>query len=386
MILRDVVIAGVYASQQARLIEDRTPMQLAIEVIRGALDDAGMAMDEVDGIAVDWPGPGGAPGDFGSWARYFGGSLNWIGESLFSTAGVRGLAQAAAAIATGQCDTIVMGGGMAGTEARKRFATVSAGSAREFFDCWGAYVAPAFALIAQRHMHEFGTRPEHLAEVAATIRNNGSLNPEAVMFGKGPYSIEDVLSSPMISTPFHLLDICLVAQGGAGMVLTSRERARDLPGKSVSILGIAQEIHDGIYVHPPVYRADGRLGKNALERAFGMAGLAPADVDVFCLYDPNSFEIIRQLELLGLCSEGEGGPFVAEGSIRRDGPHPVNPEGGCLSYSWNGVQQMTLKIVECVRQLRGDAGNRQIQGASIALATVGGPGAHKFEAGVFGLA
>ena len=383
MQLREVVIAGVYASHQARLIEDRTPMQLCMEVIQGALKDAGIPLAEVDGIAVDWPGPGGTAGDFGCWARVLGRPLNWIGESLFSTAGVRGLAQAAGAIATGQCDTIVMGGGMAGTEARQRFATVSAGSAREFFDCWGAYVAPVFALIAQRHMHQFGTKPEHLAEVAATIRNHGSDNPDAVMFGKGPYAVDDVLNSPMISTPFHLLDICLVAQGGAAIVLTTKERARDLPARSVKILGTAQDIHDGLYVQPPIYRRDGYLGKEAVRRAFGMAGVNPTDVDVFCLYDPNSFEIIRQFELLGLCSEGEGGPFVAGGTIRRDGRFPVNPEGGCLSHSWNGVQQMTLKIVECVRQLRGVAGHRQIPDAEVAMATVGGPGAHKYEVGIF---
>ena len=135
-----------------------------------------------------------------------------------------------------------------------------------------------------------------------------------------------------------------------------------------------------------VYRECGMIGQDASRRMYGMAGLQPSDTDVYCLYDPTSFEIIRQFEMLGLCPQGEGGPFVEGGAIAVDGPYPTNPEGGCLSHAWNGTQQMTLKVVECVRQLRGDAGQRQVASCEVALATNAGSGAQHIELALFGRA
>lgn len=383
MSLQNVAIVGIYASQQARRL-DVEPTDLVLECVAGALVDAGLTPRDVDGAAIEWPGPGQAPGSPSSWAVQLGVRLGWVGDSIYQTAGIRGLIQAASAVATGQCETVVIGGGMAGSADRRRFATVGGSQSLEFFDTWGGYVAPSFAMVAQRHMHDYGTTPEQLAQVAATIRNHGHVNPEAVMYGRGPYSVADVLASPPIASPLHLLDICLVAQGGAAIVLTTLERARDLRRTPVTILGAAQEIRGGLYVQAPTYRDDGDIGALAAQRALGMAGVGLDDIHVFNLYDPTSFEVIRQLETLGFCKVGEGGPFVSGGAIAADGRYPLNLDGGCLSYAWNGLQQMTLKVIESVRQLRGEAGCRQTPGARLALSAVGGPGAQKYEICVLG--
>ncbi len=377
-----MAIVGVYATEQGRSLPHRTSLDLAQEAVFGAIADAGLQPSDVDGVAADWPGPGGEPGEGASWARALGGPVSWVSDSLLDTSGARGVLKAASAIDAGLCDVAVVGGGMAGMFGPG--ASVGPGMEPcEFTDVWGGYVVPLFALVAAEHMHRFGTTPEQLAAVAATIRNNGSTNPEAVMFGKGPYTVEDILASPMLASPLHRLDVCLTGEGGAAVVLTSLERARDLPHVPVSILGGAMEAAGGAYVLPPSYSEVGRLGERAAGRAFRLAGIAPTDVDVLSLYDPNSFEIIRQLEVLGYCAEGEGGQYVADHSIGLDGPHPVNPDGGCLSYAWNGTQQMTLKVIECVRQLRGTAVH-QVADPQITLAANAGSAAGHYEIAVLG--
>jgi acetyl-CoA acetyltransferase len=382
MALSDVAIAGVYASRQARTLEGSTA-ELCIEVVNGVLEDAGLQRTDVDGISVEWPGQPIHMESSAAWARVLGTTLHWTADHLLDKCGIRGLAKAASAISAGLCEVALIGGGAAtgppGETVEAPPSSIQSVTANEFSDCWGAFPATKYALIAQRHMAEFGTTPEHLAEVAATIRNAGSRNPAAVMYERGPYTVEDVLSSPMICTPFHLLDLCLVAQGGAALLLTTTERARDLRHPVVTIAGIGMEYPEAPYNHVPLYRETGRIGTMAAKRAFGMAKLGPADVDVFNLYDPNSFEVIRQMEMLGLCGEGEGGPFIEGGAIALGGPYPTNVDGGLLSYSWNGIQQMTLKLVESVKQLRGAAAEHQVSDAEVAIASNYGAGSHEYE-------
>lgn len=383
MSLRDVAIVGVHATEQARQLPHRTALDLAQEAVFGAIADAGLTPADVDGVAADWPGPGGMAGQASSWARALGRPLSWVSDGMLDAAGTRGVMKAAAAISSGLCEVAVVGGGLAGMFGAGKTVGGAGNDFIEFTDTWGAYVVPIFALVAQGHMHEFGTTQRQLAHVSATIRNNGSINPEAIMSGKGPYTVEDVLASRPVASPFHLLDVCLAGEGGGAVVLTTVERARDLPHPAVAVLGAGMEFAGAPYVSPPLYRDVGRLGEQAAHRAFGMAGLSPSDVDVLSLYDPNSFEVIRQLEVLGFCAEGEGGPYVEAGHIALDGAHPVNPDGGCLSYAWNGTQQMTLKVVEAVRQLRGSAVN-QITDASVAVAANAGSGAGHYELAVLG--
>jgi acetyl-CoA acetyltransferase len=376
---RQPVVVGVHATEQALSLPHRDAMDLALEAVAGAIADAGLAPSDVDGAQVDWPGPGGVPGEGSSWARLLG-DLRWTSDAMLDNAGSRGLLKAAAAVSAGLADTVVVGGCRL---VSRGSGPVGAGVPVEFADVWGSYVVAQFALVAARHMHQFGTTPRQLAEVAATIRNNGSTNPEAMMYGRGPYTVEDVLASRLVATPFHLLDCCIVGEGGGAFVVTTAERARDLPRTPVAILGGGMEYHQAAYANPALYHEVGMIGRDAAARAFGTAGVGPAEVDVFSLYDPNSFEVIRQLEALGVCDEGEGGPLVESGAIAVDGKYPVNPDGGCLSYAWNGTQQMTLKVVEAVRQLRGSAVH-QVAGAEVAAVGNAGSGAQHYEMSVLG--
>jgi acetyl-CoA acetyltransferase len=384
MTARQAVVVGIHATEQALSLPHRTAMDLALEAVQGAIADAGLSPSDVDGAQADWPGPGGVPDEGSSWARMFGRNLRWTSDSMLDNAGSRGLLKAAAAVQAGYADTVVVGGCRLVSRGPDN-APIGAGVPLEFTDVWGSYVVAQFALVAARHMHEYGTTPRQLAEVAATIRNNGSTNPEAMMYGRGPYTADDVLASRMVATPFHLLDCCIVGEGGAAFVVTTAERARDLRHPPVAVLGGAMEYHQAASANPALYREVGQIGRDAAARSFAMAGVTPHDVDVFSLSDPNSFEVIRQLEALGVCAEGEGGPLAASGAIAVDGKHPVNPDGGCLSYAWNGTQQMTLKVVEAVRQLRGRAVH-QIDGAEIAVVGNAGSGAQHYEMSVLGRA
>jgi acetyl-CoA acetyltransferase len=376
---RHVAIAGVYATRQAWSIPGSSDFDITVEAVIGALADAGLAPSDVDGAGLEWSLPGAQHGDAQHWARLLGGPLRYVAEGVQDTAGVRGVTKAAAAVAAGLCDVAVVGGGTAGPHPEGMI-----GKESEFHTPYGAYTVPLFANVAQRHMFQFGTTPEQLATVAATIRNHGSANPAAVMYGKGPYTAEDVLASRVVASPLHLLDVCLVAQGGAAVVITTADRARDLRHPPVAILGASSEMRQGQWSGLARYEDVRHVGADAVERAFGMAALKPSDVDLFNLYDPTSFEVIRQFELLGLCGEGEGGAFVQGATLGRAGDCPTNLDGGLLSYTWNMVQQMTLKIVESVIQLRGDAGSRQLGGVEVALATNSGSAAQHFEAALLG--
>ena len=233
-------------------------------------------------------------------------------------------------------------------------------------------------------MHRFAPDPERMALVPATIRNAGSANPAAVMYGRGPYRPADVLASPPVAEPFRLLDLCLASEGAAAMVVTSLERARDCPAPPAVVLGGGSEWRRQQYVDPPRYDDVARIGAGAYRRSFAMAGLEPADVDVFELYDINTFEVVRQFETLGFCAEGEGADYLAEAGIGVDGRHPTNTDGGLLAYSHVGWGGPTLKIVEAVRQLRGTAGPGQVPDAEVTLVTGAGSGAQYHNALLLG--
>ena len=250
--------------------------------------------------------------------------------------------------------------------------------------CWGSLTAAQFALVAQVYLHRFAPDPERMALVPAAIRNAGAANPAAVMYGRGPYRPSDVLTSPPVAEPFRLLDLCLATEGAAAIVVTSLERARDCPSAPAVVLGGGSEWRRQQYVDPPRYDDVARIGKAAYRRSFAMAGLQPDDVDVFELYDINTFEVIRQFETLGFCEEGEGVDYLAEAGIGLDGRHPTNTDGGLMAYSHVGWGGPTLKIVEAVRQIRGIAGPSQVAGAEVVLATGAGSGAQYHNAVLLG--
>jgi acetyl-CoA acetyltransferase len=251
--------------------------------------------------------------------------------------------------------------------------------ANEFVEPWGSFTSVQFALVAQRYLHRFPRAREPMAATAASIRNIGHANPDAVMYGRGPYTAEDVLAAPKVVEPFTRLELCLANEGAAALVVTSIERARDCPKPPVVVLGGGAEWMRQQYVDPPRYEEVWSIGAKASKRAYAMAGITPAEVDLMQPYDVNSAEVLRQYEALGFCDEGDGGEFAREKGIGLDGGLPTCTDGGIMSFSHIGWGAPTLKIIENVRQLRGESGDRQIPGAEIALAAGAGAGAQYYN-------
>lgn len=224
------------------------------------------------------------------------------------------------------------------------------------------FPATSYALAASRHMHEYGTTREQMAAVAVAARAWANLNPEAFM--RGPLTVADVLASRMVSSPLTVRDCCLVTDGGAAIVMTRADRARHLPKKPVYLLGAAAATsHMNIVAMADLTRT---AAIDSGQRAFAMAGVSPRDIDVVELYDAFTINAILFLEDLGFCAKGEGGPFVASGAIAPGGALPVNTNGGGLSCVHPGMYGM-FTLVEAVRQLRGEGGERQVAGAELAL-------------------
>ena len=365
----DVAIVGAYNTVQAKRIPNMTESELVLDAIHGALADAGLTPAAVDGVNVStWV----SRLNPRSVVQWFGGRPSWTGTSH---PGVEAVLEAAAAIQTGQCETVVIATAQCG-EYTDHAATVSwTRPENEFVECWGLYTAAEFALMAQRHMHLYGTKREALSEVASAIRSNGAVHPEAVMYGR-TCTPADVEASRMVADPYRLLDCCITSEGGAAMVLTTRERAKDLDATPISILGGALDRQGMSYVTAPIWDKVGWVGRRGAKLTFEQCGLGPKDVDFAELYDPFSFEIIRQLEAFGFCGEGEGGDFVMNGRIRIGGELPVATNGGTMSFSHAGVVQLLQKPLNAVLQLRGKLPKAlTVPDPKVALATNGGSGA-----------
>jgi acetyl-CoA acetyltransferase len=366
--LHDVAIVGAYNTRQSRKAE-LSETALLLDAMRGALRSAGLGFPDLDGLHCSSSVRRWSPRETAAW---LGGRPVWTGTG---DVGIPAVLEAALAISAGLCETVLVATAQA-DEYVDRVATAPwTRPPNEFTECFGLFTAAEFALIARRHMHEYGTRPEDLAEVAATIRNHGAQNPEAVMFGRRVTSA-DVLASRMIADPFHLLDCALTTEGGAGIVLTSAARARDLAVRPIWVLGGALDRCGMSYVTPPVWDRYGDVGARAARIAFAQAGLTPRDVHVAELYDPFSFEVIRQLEAFGFCARGEGGAYVGGARISVGGALPVATNGGLLSFSHAGLAQLLQKPIAAVQQLRGELPEAlTVPAARVALASNGGAGA-----------
>jgi acetyl-CoA acetyltransferase len=365
--LHDVAIVGAYNTRQARVLE-QPETEVLLDAMRGALASAGLAFADVDGVNVTSSVRRWNPREVVQW---LGGRPCWTGVEI----GIPAVLEAAFAISAGLATTVLVATAQAAEYTERELTAPWTRPSNEFVECWGLYTAAEFALIARRHMHLYGTKPESLAEVAATIRTHGAKNPAAVHHGK-PVTPADVLASRMVADPFHLLDCAITSEGGAGLVLTSRERARDLDATPIFLLGGGLDRQGMSYVGPPVWDRCGEVGGRAARLAFAQAGLAPADVDVAELYDPFSFEIIRQLEAMGFCKAGEGGDFVRGGRIAVGGELPVATNGGLLSFSHAGLAQLLQKPIAAVQQLRGELPEAlTVPGAEVAIASNGGAGA-----------
>ena len=284
---------------------------------------------------------------------------------------VMALQCAAAAVAAGVCNHVLIAfgrnvTGAAATKAGARIHTMPQFHYVTEFEYPIGNAAPAqiYAPMAQRHMALYGTKVSHFGEVAVAHRQHALLNDNAVM--KKPMTLEDHANSRMIADPFRLFDCSLESDGGAACIVSSAERASDLKHRRIFISGTAAGHPDqpGAITQRPDMTSLG-IAK-AAQRAFQMAGVTHADIDVAEIYDCFTYAVIRQLEDLGFCKKGEGGPFVEGGRLRLDGALPTNTHGGLLSQAhvW-GLNH----IVELVRQLRGNAGRAQVKDAEVGLVT-----------------
>jgi acetyl-CoA acetyltransferase len=348
---------------------DARGRELEVAVLTEALADAGLTLDDVDGVCTTGFDlfPSVALAEYLGIRPVYTDSTSTGGSSFEVHA-----EHAAAAIASGLCDVVVSVYAATPRGDRARGIPRGAGRPAPMADDpsleWEAPYAlrvpiAAYALAASRHMALYGTTPEQLASIAVSTREWATMNPRARF--QDPLTVDEVLASPMQSSPLHLLDSCLVTDGAGAFVMTSAERARDLRRPPVVVLGAATHHDHGIITEMPDLTVT--PGVVSGERAFRMAGITPADVDVLEGYDSFTITALLHLEDLGFCAKGEGGAFVENGRTAPGGVLPMNTNGGGLSYTHPGMYGMFL-IVEAVRQLRGEGGDRQVDGAEIAVA------------------
>jgi acetyl-CoA acetyltransferase len=368
--LRDVVIVAVHNTRQAKQI-DEPEDSLMLGAFRTAMAEAGIGPADIDGVSAHGWTSGTSGLDVIAW---LGGHPCWNGVHY---PGIASVMEAAGAILAGQCHTVLMGAAQSGAHRDRTHTAPWTRPENEFVGCWGMMTPAQFALIAQRHIALYGTPLEALAEVASSIRSNGACNPAAVFYREGQkVTREDVLASRMIAEPFHLLDCAMTSEGGSALIMTTRERARDMGGEPVHILAGALERMGDAYKEPPVWDRFGMMGQRAAKGCFDRAGLTPADVDFCEFYDPFSFEIIRQLEAYGFCKPGEAAGFVLDGNIRINGSLPVVTNGGLMSFSHAGAVQNLQKVIAGVQQLRGLLpAELTVKGAQVAMISNNGSAA-----------
>jgi acetyl-CoA acetyltransferase len=346
-------------------------LTLAVDAVLAALDDAGLDVDDVDALATHRVGDStppwvvapalGVPEVTWYLDQFGGGSVS---HSV--------IGQAAMAVASGVARTVVC---YRAINARSEFRMGGTGRApAPIFDVqyqapYGHFAPPQqFAMAARAHMNAYGTTAEQLGHIAVGQRANAVKNPRALK--RDPITLDDHLASRWIAEPLRLLDCCLETDGACAVVVTSRERARDLRHGAVLISGAAwaggDSLFSGAGSGPSGTDFTVTEAARLAPRLYAMAGVGPDDIDVAELYDCFTYSVLVQLEDYGFCAKGEGGPYAASGALALDGELPVNTHGGFLSEGYvHGINH----VAEAVSQLRGTAGDRQVAGAEVALST-----------------
>ena len=361
-----VAIVGVGESDIGK-VPHMTGLGLNAQAAKRALDDSGLKISDIDGVLTAY--------SFTEPYFMLGSVLcEYLGvKPRFNASVICGgaspavmLKHAAEAIVSGQAETILVCAGENRATGLTRDAAVSALLAvgHPYFEQpYGGSIPGYYAMIAQRHMHVYGTRREQLAHVAVNTRAHALLHPNAHM--KKALALQEVLDAKPIADPLGMLDCCLISDAGGAFIVTSAERARDLKAKPAYLQGIGEyHTHEHLMCAPSLTQ----FGATESGRtAYQMAGLGPQDIDVAELYDCFTIVPIIELEELGFCQPGEGGAFFAGGHARIGGQLPVNTHGGMLSHAHAGAAGGLFGIVEAVRQLRGGLGERQVQGAEVAL-------------------
>src|SRR5215472_116052 len=338
-------IVGAYEHPE-RQIPDKTIPQIHADIAVGALKDAGLSLQDVDGFFSDAMGLG-----MGvvSMADYLGLKLSYMdstesgGSSYLCHVG-----HAASAIAEGKCKVALVSLAGKGRGGPGRY---SEATELGFEAPFGPVTVAWYALAARRHMYEFGTTSEQLAEIKVAASHHAQYNPEA--FLKKKVTIEEVVNSPLVADPLHRLDSCVITDGGGAVVLVSPEVARDLPRRKVKILGHGES---------PKHTNNGRIdltytgARWSGPRAFEEAGVTQSDIKYASIYDSFTITVLLQIEDLGFCEKGKGGQFVADGNlISGRGKLPFNTDGGGLCNNHPANRGGLTKVVEAVRQLRGEA-------------------------------
>ncbi|WP_181309660.1 acetyl-CoA acetyltransferase [Nocardioides campestrisoli] len=359
-----VAVAG--AAECDLGVTGKSILTLQAQAVTRALADAGLTLADVDGLATNGISRFSAT----QLADYLGVVPTWT-DSTFAggSAFEMYLARATQAIQAGQASVVVISYASDQRSARSR----RLGGVHEPWVPEAAFEEPYdplfplsyYAMAAQAYLHRYGGTREQLAEVAVAAREWALLNPKAFRHGKGSLSVSDVVDSPMISSPLTAADCCLVTDGGGAVVVTSLERARDLARRPVEVLGYGERTTNTSFTAVSDLAVPGARG--AVRDAYARAGVSATDVDVAQVYDSFTITTVLSLEALGLCGEGEALAFVQGGRIRPGGDLPLNTSGGGLSYCHPG-QLGVLLLVEAVRQLRGECGARQVQGAEVAVA------------------
>jgi len=359
-------IVGAY-EHPTRKAPDKTVAQLHAESARGALADAGLSLADVDGYfcAGDAPGLG-----MVNMVDYLGLNVRHVDSSeMGGSSYIAHVSHAAQAIAAGKCNValITLAGrprseGSSGTQARNWGANLPD---QPFEAPFSPVTVNLYAMVAQRHMYEFGTTPEQLAWVKVAASHHAQHNPNAML--RDVVTVEDVVNSPMISDPLHRLDCCVVSDGGGALVVARPEIAAKLNRPRIKVLGAGEHVKGLLGGQVDLSWSAARHSGAA---AFAEAGVTPADVKYASIYDSFTITVLMQLEDLGFCKKGEGGRFVMDGNlISGVGKLPVNTDGGGLCNNHPANRGGITKVIEAVRQLRGEAHPAvQVRNCDLALA------------------
>src|SRR3984893_10651174 len=359
-----IAIVGVAESDYGR-VPNMTEMQLHAQALQRVLDDSGLRKGDIDGVFCSSHTVGMPTVMLSEYLRIFPrySDSTSIGGSSFEAH----LNHAVGAIRMGKCEVALISyastqlssrGRMLGTGGRP--ATIPEAT---YESPYGNTLVGAYAMAARRHMYQYGTTSEQLAEIAVVMRRHAGLNPLAMY--REPITVQDVLNSRMIADPLHLLDCCVVSDGGGAVLVTTEERARDLKQKPVFVLGSSEShTHAHITQMPDMTVTAAAI---TAPRAFAEAGVTPADIDMAMIYDSFTITVLLLLEDLGFCKKGEGGSFVQGGRIDLGGQLTINTDGGGLSTNHPGRRRIIL-IIEATRQLRGLCGPREVAGARLVVA------------------
>lgn len=376
---RRVAIVGAALSDTGR-VDDKTNFHLHAQAVQRAITDAGLTKQDVDGFASNGLGTL-QPIDVAEYLRL---RPTWVDSTQVGGGTWEVMAcHAVDAIAMGHADVVVLVYGSttrADLKRGYRRANLSYGNRGpiQFEVPYGHTLISKYAMSTRRHMHEYGTTIEQLAEVAVSMRYNAQFNP--VAYYRDPLTIDEVVNGPIMADPFTKHQCCIRSDGGCAIVLAAEDRVKDCRAKPVWVLGHGQHVSHVTMSEWP----DFTTGPAAIAGpvAFERAGVSPDEIDLACIYDAFTFMLMCTLEDLGFCKKGEGGPFVEGGTLRLGGSLPTNPDGGGLSACHPGMRGLFL-LVEATRQLRADfaAGNavaengepipaeRQVPNARLAVAS-----------------